>query len=143
MQGSECPGLSTSSSTCEAGIPPKDYLNDSIIMIEVESNTKAAHLKKLDHAPKNLQLFRAKCLAYVSLGVANAGYAGVFHVAGPFPPSSVPNPEIDLIEPTVTGTLNVPKAFTEAHVRQVIVVSSPFVVPMPTAWPKDTIMDET
>ncbi|XP_068666481.1 cinnamoyl-CoA reductase 1-like [Aristolochia californica] len=112
-------------------------------MIEVESSTDAAHLKKLDHAPENLQLFRAELLAYVSLGVANAGCAGVFHVASPFPPGSVPNPEIDLIEPVVTGTLNAPKTLTEAPVRQVIVVTSPFAVPMPTTWPNDKILDET
>ncbi|XP_068662915.1 uncharacterized protein [Aristolochia californica] len=60
-----------------------------------------------------------------------------------YPPDSVPNPEIDLLEPVVTGTLNVLMTSTEANVTQVIVVSSTFAVAMTPTWPQDTIMDET
>ncbi|XP_068641626.1 methyl-CpG-binding domain-containing protein 9-like [Aristolochia californica] len=49
MQGSERTGLYTSSSSCEAGIPPKDYLSDSFIMIEVESSNEASQARATSH----------------------------------------------------------------------------------------------
>ncbi|XP_068647885.1 cinnamoyl-CoA reductase 1-like [Aristolochia californica] len=107
------------------------------------SSEKNSHLKKLEYAQENLQLFKAELLDYGSLCAAIAGCDGVFHVASPCPPGSVPNPEIDLIEPAVTGTLNVLKASSEAKVKRVIVVSSVGAVSFTPSWPKDKIMDET
>ncbi|KAG9456628.1 hypothetical protein H6P81_001136 [Aristolochia fimbriata] len=107
------------------------------------SSEKYAHLKKLEYGSENLQLFKAELLDYGSLCAAVAGCDGVFHVASPCPPSTVPNPEIELIEPAVTGTLNVLKASSEAKVKRVIVVSSVAAVIMAPHWSKDKIMDET
>ncbi|XP_073263615.1 cinnamoyl-CoA reductase 1-like [Populus alba] len=76
---------------------------------------------------------------------------GVFHVASPAPapapapaPSiAVPNPEVQLIEPAVKGTLNVLKANAEPKVKRVIIVSSGSAVVRNPNWPKDQVMDET
>ena len=63
-------------------------------MVLVIDNEKYAHLKKLDKAGDKLKLFKADLLDYGSLQSAIAGCSGVFHVACPVPPASVPNPEV-------------------------------------------------
>ncbi|XP_058073385.1 cinnamoyl-CoA reductase 1-like [Magnolia sinica] len=103
---------------------------------------KNAHLKKLEKGSENLQLFKANLLDYNSLCVAIAGCSGVFHVASPVPPGSVPNPEIELVEPAVTGTLNLLKACSEMGVKRVVVVSSMQAIVMNPNWPRDKVMDE-
>ncbi|PIA26234.1 hypothetical protein AQUCO_09500005v1 [Aquilegia coerulea] len=104
---------------------------------------KNAHLKKLEKAAENLKLFPADLLNYESLRKAISGCTGVFHVACPVPSNTVPNPEVDLIEPAVTGTLNVLKACSEERVKRVVVVSSVAAVAMIPTLPKDQVMDET
>ncbi|XP_042494918.1 cinnamoyl-CoA reductase 1-like [Macadamia integrifolia] len=106
-------------------------------------DAKNAHLKKLDNALENLQLFKAELLDYSSLCTAIAGCDGVFHVASPVPPGTVLNPEAELIEPAVTGTVNVLKACSEAKVKRVVVVSSVAAVSLNPNWPKNQVMDET
>ncbi|XP_043712210.1 cinnamoyl-CoA reductase 1-like [Telopea speciosissima] len=106
-------------------------------------DVKNAHLKKLDNALENLQLFKADLLDYSSLHTAIAGCDGVFHVASPVPPGAVLNPEVELIEPAVTGTLNVLKACSETKVKRVVIVSSGAAVAMKPNWPKNQVMDET
>ncbi|KAA8514966.1 hypothetical protein F0562_018247 [Nyssa sinensis] len=104
---------------------------------------KNAHLKKLERAAENLKLLKADLLDYNSLSAAITGCSGVFHVASPVPPSTVPNPEVELIEPAVKGTLNVLKASSEANVRRVVFVSSGAAVSMNPRWPKGQVKDET
>ncbi|KAK9270387.1 hypothetical protein L1049_025966 [Liquidambar formosana] len=104
---------------------------------------KYAHLNKLEKASENLMLFKADLLDYNSLYAAFAGCNGVFHVASPVPSSTVPNPEIELIEPAVKGTLNVLKACHEAKVKRVVVVSSGAAVSLNPEWPKGQVKDET
>ncbi|GAB4828474.1 hypothetical protein Ancab_035471 [Ancistrocladus abbreviatus] len=106
------------------------------------SDGKHAHLKSLDKASDNLKLLKADLLDYDSLSSAVSGCDGVFHVACPVPSSSVPNPETQLIEPAVKGTLNVLKVCLEATVKRTIVVSSAAAVFMNPNWPKCQPMDE-
>ncbi|KAK1287953.1 Cinnamoyl-CoA reductase 1 [Acorus calamus] len=105
-------------------------------------NEKNAHLKKLDSATENLQLFKADLLDYESISAAIKGCDGVFHVACPVPSGKVPNPEKDLIEPAVMGTLNVLKAASESKVERIVVVSSVAAVAYNPNWPKDKVKDE-
>ncbi|XP_073102268.1 cinnamoyl-CoA reductase 1-like [Elaeis guineensis] len=107
------------------------------------SDEKNAHLKKLENASENLQLFKADLLDYNAVASAIAGCEGVFHVASPVPPIKVPNPEVEVIAPAVTGTLNVLKACCEAKVKRVVVVSSVAAVAMIPNWPKDKVKDES
>ncbi|XP_042494919.1 cinnamoyl-CoA reductase 1-like [Macadamia integrifolia] len=104
---------------------------------------KNAHLKKLDNALENLQLFKADLLDYSSLPTAIAGCIGLFHTASPVPSGMVLNPEVELIEPAVTGTLNVLKACSETKVKRVVIVSSIAAVLMNPNWPKNQVMDDT
>ncbi|XP_042447780.1 cinnamoyl-CoA reductase 1-like [Zingiber officinale] len=107
------------------------------------SDPKNAHLKELHPtATDNLKLFKVDLLDYESVASAIAGCEGVFHVASPVPFARVPNPETEVIEPAVTGTLNVLKACSEAKVKRVVVVSSIVAVVMsPDA--KGKILDES
>ncbi|CAK9178276.1 unnamed protein product [Ilex paraguariensis] len=104
---------------------------------------KYNHLNKLEKASDNLKLFKADLLDYNSLLAAITGCDGVFHVASPVPSSNVPNPEVELIEPTVKGTLNVLRACCEANIKRVVIVSSGAAVIMNPKWPKGQVKDET
>ncbi|KAG8377209.1 hypothetical protein BUALT_Bualt08G0004400 [Buddleja alternifolia] len=104
---------------------------------------KNAHLKKLDNSPEKLKLFKADLLDFDSILAAIKGCEGVFHVASPVPPSSVLNPEVEVVEPALKGTLNVLKACSEAQVKRVVIVSSVAAIAMKPDWPKDQVMDET
>ncbi|XP_031270241.1 cinnamoyl-CoA reductase 2-like [Pistacia vera] len=106
------------------------------------SDEKNAHLKKLENASENLQLFKANLLDYEGLCAAIAGCTGVFHVACPVPVGSVPNPEVDFIEPAVVGTRNVLDACLKAKAKKVVVVSSIAAVGLNPNWPKNQVMDE-
>ncbi|XP_021815565.1 cinnamoyl-CoA reductase 2-like isoform X1 [Prunus avium] len=107
------------------------------------SNDKYAHLKKLDKASENLKLFKADLLDYESLCAAILGCDGVFHVASPVPSTTVPNPEVEVVEPAVKGTLNVLKACLEAKVKRVVFVSSVVAVIMNPRWSEGQLLDET
>lgn len=104
---------------------------------------KNSHLNKLEKASENLKLFRAELLDFDSLYSAIEGCDGVFHVASPVPSTTSPNPEVEVIEPAVKGTLNVLKACVEAKVKRVVVVSSQAAVSFNPQWPKGQIMDES
>ncbi|KAE8057448.1 hypothetical protein FH972_014140 [Carpinus fangiana] len=106
-------------------------------------DAKYAHLSTFENASDKLRLFKADLLDCSSIHSAVEGCIGVFHVASPVPSTTVPNPEVELIEPAVKGTLNVLKASLEAKVKRVVVVSSVAAVSMNPSWPKDQVMDET
>ncbi|KAG6438233.1 hypothetical protein SASPL_103170 [Salvia splendens] len=103
---------------------------------------KYAYLRKLDNAAEKLKFFKADLLDFDSILAAVKGCVGVFHVACPVPPSSVPNPEVELVQPALNGTLNVLKACSEAKIGRVVVVSSISAVLMIPDWPQDRVMDE-
>ncbi|XP_050220592.1 cinnamoyl-CoA reductase 1-like [Mercurialis annua] len=107
------------------------------------ADEKYSHLNKLEKAANNLKLVKADLLDYTSLSSAIQGCTGVFHVASPVPSAAVPNPEVELLEPAVKGTLNVLKACAEAKVKRVVVVSSGAAVSMNPSWPKGQLMDES
>ncbi|TYI83515.1 hypothetical protein E1A91_D05G298300v1 [Gossypium mustelinum] len=105
-------------------------------------DAKYAHLNQLERASHNLQLFKADLLDYDSLCSAISGCTGVFHVASPVPTTTVSNPQVEVIEPAVKGTLNVLKACVEAKVKRVVVVSSRGAVALNPRWPVGQIKDE-
>ncbi|KAI3969638.1 hypothetical protein MKX01_020199 [Papaver californicum] len=106
------------------------------------SNEKHVHLKNLENAADNLQLFKVDLLDYNSLCAAIAGCSGVLHVASPCT-IPVADPMVELIEPAVTGTLNVLKACIGAKVKRVVVVSSRAAAIWNPNWPKDQPIDES
>ncbi|XP_028118960.1 cinnamoyl-CoA reductase 1-like [Camellia sinensis] len=111
--------------------------------IYLADDEKNSHLKKLEKASDKLKLFKVDLLDYNSLSAAITRCVGVFHVASPVPPGSLPDLEVQLIEPTVKGTLNVLKACSEANVKRVVVVSSGAAVSVNPKWPKGQVKDET
>ncbi|KAF3446938.1 hypothetical protein FNV43_RR12118 [Rhamnella rubrinervis] len=92
--------------------------------IREPKDDKYSHLNKFEKASENLKLFKADLLNYDSMLSAIEGCSGVFHVASPVPSTTVPNPEVEVLEPAVKGTLNVLKASVEAKVNRVVFVSS-------------------
>ncbi|KAK3134126.1 hypothetical protein QOZ80_6AG0545300 [Eleusine coracana subsp. coracana] len=105
-------------------------------------DSKNAHLKALEGAGERLQLFKADLLDYNSVASAVAGCEGVFHVASPVPSGRSTNPEVEVIAPAVTGTVNVLKACYEAKIKRVVVVSSAAAVFRNPNWPKGKVFDE-
>ncbi|XP_031404389.1 cinnamoyl-CoA reductase 1-like isoform X3 [Punica granatum] len=119
----------------------KDYIVHGTV--RDPEDKKYAHLNKLDGAPDNPKLFKADLLDYDSLLPAIAGCAGVIHVACPVPTSALAKPEVEMLEPSMKGTLNVLRACTEAKVKRVVHISSTAAVVKNHKWPEDWVKDET
>ncbi|KZV40831.1 hypothetical protein F511_23153 [Dorcoceras hygrometricum] len=85
---------------------------------------KVAHLKDLEGAEERLQLFEADLSEDGSFDSAVHGCQGVFHTASPAFLEAT-DPQAELIEPAVKGTLNVLKSCSKApSVRRVVLTSS-------------------
>ncbi|KAL8547587.1 hypothetical protein ACS0TY_007059 [Phlomoides rotata] len=85
---------------------------------------KVVHLKAFDGAKDRLVLFEADLLEDGSFDSAINGCDGVFHTASPvvFDPA---DPQAEVIEPALRGTLNVLKSCSKASsVRRVVLTSS-------------------
>lgn len=107
----------------------------TVQILNDEAETK--HLEALDGAPARLRLFQMDLLDYDSVLATVCGCAGVFHVASPCTIEQVQDPQKELLDPAIKGTLNVLTAAKEAGVRRVVVTSSiSAIVPSPN-WPGD------
>ncbi|XP_066373818.1 cinnamoyl-CoA reductase 1-like [Miscanthus floridulus] len=106
-------------------------------------DAKNAHLPGLDGAAERLRLFKADLLDYGSVAAAIAGCDGVFHVACPVPDYALTDPEVELLAPAVTGTMNALRACSEAEVKRVVVVSSLSAVMIKPEWDECKVMDES
>ncbi|EYU18819.1 hypothetical protein ABFS82_04G195500 [Erythranthe guttata] len=105
-----------------------------------ERETK--HLKAMEGAESRLRLFQMDLLNYGSIVAAVAGSAGVFHLASPCIVDEVRDPEGELLDPAIKGTINVLTAAKESGVRRVVVTSSiSAIVPSPN-WPSDVVKNE-
>jgi dihydroflavonol-4-reductase len=83
-----------------------------------------AHLKKLSGAAERLELFEAELLAEGAFDQAFQGAEFVFHTASPFS-MNVKDPQKDLVDPAVRGTLSALEACVKAGtVRRVVLTSS-------------------
>ncbi|KAD7477146.1 hypothetical protein E3N88_00282 [Mikania micrantha] len=85
---------------------------------------KTDHLLKLDGAKERLHLFKANLLEDGSFDAAVDGCDGVFHTASPFFINAT-NPQAELLDPALKGTLNVLASCSKASsVKRVVVTSS-------------------
>ncbi|KAF5471189.1 hypothetical protein F2P56_011645 [Juglans regia] len=105
---------------------------------------KTSHLLALDGAKERLHLFKANLLEEGSFNAAIQGCEGVFHTASPFY-HDVKDPEAELLDPAVKGTLNVLNSCTKsASVKRVVLTSSIAAVAY-NGRPRtpDVVIDET
>ncbi|XP_057456782.1 cinnamoyl-CoA reductase CAD2-like isoform X2 [Lotus japonicus] len=105
---------------------------------------KVEHLVKLDGAKERLQLFKADLLEEGSFDSAIEGCNGVFHIASPVR-MFVEDPQAELIDPAVKGTLNVLKSCAKSpSVKRVVLTSSTSAV-LFNGRPKspEVVVDET
>ncbi|XP_028758805.1 tetraketide alpha-pyrone reductase 1-like [Neltuma alba] len=91
---------------------------------DLDDSRKVDHLLKLDGAKERLHLFKANLLEEGSFDTAVEGCEGVFHTASPVV-SNVKDPQIELIDPAVKGTLNILKSCAKSpSVKRVVLTSS-------------------
>ncbi|GMH04430.1 hypothetical protein Nepgr_006269 [Nepenthes gracilis] len=85
---------------------------------------KTEHLLRLDGAEERLQLFKSDLLTEGSFDSVVDGCDGVFHLASPVI-MDANDPQAELIDPAVSGVLNVLKSCAKvASIRRVVVTSS-------------------
>ncbi|KAI3730291.1 hypothetical protein L1987_61460 [Smallanthus sonchifolius] len=119
----------------------KGYIVHGIVR-DPDDEKKNGHLKKLEHANERLHLFKADLFDYVGLCTAIDGCTGVIHVAMPVPAGKVTSPQVEMLEPAITGTRTVMNACLKSKVNKVVVVSSIAAIFGNPSWPKDRPMDE-
>ncbi|KAG9459628.1 hypothetical protein H6P81_004136 [Aristolochia fimbriata] len=105
---------------------------------------KTLHLRALEGALERLHLVKADLLHEGAFDAVVDGCEGVFHTASPFY-HAVSDPQTELIEPAVKGTLNVLGSCAKtASVKRVIVTSSIAAV-VYSGRPRtpDVVVDET
>ncbi|KAK9913028.1 hypothetical protein M0R45_036855 [Rubus argutus] len=105
---------------------------------------KAQHLLSLDGAKERLHLFKADLLEEGSFDPVVDGCHGVFHMASPVSQSST-EPQAELIEPAVKGTLNVLKSCAKFPTVKRVVLTSSMAAVMLTgkSLTSDDVIDET
>ncbi|KAG2671678.1 hypothetical protein I3843_13G006400 [Carya illinoinensis] len=85
---------------------------------------KTEHLLGLDGAKERLHLFKADLLEEGSFDSVVDGCEGVFHTASPFY-FSVTDPQAQLVDPALKGTLNVLRSCAKVlSVKRVVITSS-------------------
>ncbi|XP_066310122.1 phenylacetaldehyde reductase-like isoform X2 [Miscanthus floridulus] len=104
-----------------------------------EGETK--HLQAMGGADTRLRLFQMDLVDPASVRPAIQGAHGVFHLASPMI-LQAEDPEKELLEPAVKGTLNVLRAAKDCGVGRVVLMSSQAaMVPNPN-WPAGKVIDD-
>ncbi|CAB4268160.1 unnamed protein product [Prunus armeniaca] len=105
---------------------------------------KTEHLLALEGAKERLHLFKADLLEEGSFDAVVDGCEGVFHTASPVMFSST-DPQAELIDPALKGTLNVLKSCVKfATVKRVVLTSSTAaVIYNGRPLTPDAVVDET
>ncbi|KAB5520429.1 hypothetical protein DKX38_024748 [Salix brachista] len=105
---------------------------------------KTQHLRALSGAQERLELFKANLLEEGSYDSIVEGCEGVFHTASPFY-HDVKDPQAELLDPAVKGTLNVLGSCAKhPSIKRVVLTSSMAAVAY-NAKPRtpDVVVDET
>ncbi|XP_031487006.1 cinnamoyl-CoA reductase 1 [Nymphaea colorata] len=108
----------------------------------LQNEKETRHLEALEGADSRLRLYQIDLLDYDSIFSAINGVVGVFHLASPCTVDQVTDPQRELLDPAIQGTLNVLKAAKASGVKRVVVTSSiSAIVPSP-GWPADVVKGE-
>jgi len=99
------------------------------------------HLEALEGAKDRLKLFQIDVLDYDSMAAAINGCQGVFHLASPCK-AVEKDPQVELLDPAVKGTLNALEASRRAQVKRVVLTSSVSCLAPNPNWPPNTLIDE-
>ncbi|KAK3038785.1 hypothetical protein RJ639_027372 [Escallonia herrerae] len=116
------------------------------LLLHRDDPKKTEHLLALDGAKERLHLFEANLVEEESFDSAIDGCDGVFHTASPVYHSlSVTDPQAEIIEPAVKGTLNVLRSCAKvSSVKRVVVTSSMTAVILNSKPLRpDVVVDET
>ncbi|KAH7837864.1 hypothetical protein Vadar_018961 [Vaccinium darrowii] len=105
---------------------------------------KTEHLLSLDDAKERLHLFKANLLEEGSFDAAIDGCVGVFHTASPCY-MDVKDPQTELIDPALKGTLNVLESCAKASSVKRVVLTSSMAAVVHTGRPRtpEVVVDET
>ncbi|EEF44595.1 phenylacetaldehyde reductase isoform X2 [Ricinus communis] len=105
---------------------------------------KTDHLLALDGAKERLHLFKADLLAEGSFDSVVDGCDGVFHSASPVLFSAT-DPQTELIDPAIKGTLNVLKSCAKVKSVKRVVITSSMAAVLRSRRPltADVVVDET
>ncbi|XP_062115492.1 cinnamoyl-CoA reductase CAD2-like [Humulus lupulus] len=110
----------------------------------LSDSKKTDHLVALDGAEEKLHLFKANLMEEGSFDTAINGCDGVFHTASPAILSAI-DPQAEIIEPAVKGTLNVLRSCAKAQSLKRVVITSSFasVLLNGKKLAPDVVVDET
>ncbi|CAM8952919.1 unnamed protein product [Rhodiola kirilowii] len=105
---------------------------------------KTQHLTALDGAKERLQLYKANLLEQGSFDPIVEGCEGVFHTASPFY-HAVDDPQAELIDPAVKGTLNVLSSCAKVPSLKRVVLTSSIAAVAFNGKPRtpEVVVDET
>ncbi|XP_073127413.1 cinnamoyl-CoA reductase 1 [Henckelia pumila] len=113
------------------------------IHLSIFPGSDPSHLFSLAGPAVRLVVHEADLLDADAVAKAVEGCAGVFHVASPCTLEDPKDPQAELVDPAVKGTLNVLAAAKRFGVRRVVLTSSiSAIVPNPR-WPEGKVFDET
>ncbi|XVE90417.1 hypothetical protein DITRI_Ditri20bG0076300 [Diplodiscus trichospermus] len=105
---------------------------------------KSEHLLALDGAKERLHLFKAELLDEGAFDSVVDGCIGVFHTASPFY-NNVKDPQAEMIDPAVKGTLNVLRSCSKVPSIKRVVITSSIAAVVFNGRPlgPDVVVDET
>nr|AFK44321.1 unknown [Lotus japonicus] len=109
---------------------------------DLKDEKETKHLEAMEGAKGRLRLFEMDLLDTNSIATTVKGCNGVIHLACPNVIGEVTDPEKQILEPAIKGTVNVLKAAKEAGAERVVATSSISAITPSPNWPADKIKGE-